>query len=134
MSLTNEELIRINYEHFVVGRNPLAGGKESGCFYRTPEGWRCAIGCAIPDSVYVPEMDVQEQYDTSIISLLDRDEPVFGPLRELFAGCNLDLLADLQLLHDRLADDRSNYKPEDYDLGLRRLTNKYGIAYPPQAK
>lgn len=34
---------------------PHAGG--NGCYYRGPNGSKCAVGCLIPDSVYRPEME-----------------------------------------------------------------------------
>lgn len=44
-----------------VARHLYTQGKpaldNSQCLYRGPDGTKCAVGCLIPDEVYVPQMD-----------------------------------------------------------------------------
>ena len=74
------------------------------CLYRGPNGNKCAIGALIPDDMYDPKMD---EYGGPIDCLRDR----FPQIRDLFKDVNIQMLDDLQELHDdyRSWDDNGTF-------------------------
>jgi hypothetical protein len=60
------------------------------CAYRGENGRTCAVGCLIPDEDYTPEME-----GVGVSRLQQHWPDLFQ-----FDGNQLDLLADLQNLHD----------------------------------
>lgn len=44
-------------EYFSRPGAELAGGSGQSCYYRHPNGSKCAVGCLIPDEQYDPEWD-----------------------------------------------------------------------------
>lgn len=64
----------------------------AGCFYRTPDGLSCAVGCLIPDNEYKPEMECGSVY------ALVRSFPRVPSIAAV--APNVDLLYSLQIVHD----------------------------------
>lgn len=60
------------------------------CAYRGANGFKCAVGASIPDSLYAPGIENQ-----TAGRLLQQAE-----FRELFQGVSQYLLEELQRLHD----------------------------------
>lgn len=73
------------------GQSRLAEGEF--CMYRGPNGNKCAIGALIPDYLYDPKMDKD---GGPIDCLVDK----FKQVGDLFENVNIQLLSDLQKLHD----------------------------------
>ena len=60
---------------------------EGHCYYRSPDGGMCAVGCLIPDELYSIEME------NSMAFVALKGIP-------LFANVDLEMLTDLQTIHD----------------------------------
>jgi hypothetical protein len=65
------------------------------CAYRAEDGKKCAVGCLIPDDLYLKEME-----DLPVRRLITD----FPNIASLFEGVDLDLLRKLQMLHDSPID------------------------------
>ncbi len=70
-----------------------ATGKQVACFYRGPEGTKCAVGCLISDEVYTEELEGFGSKNMYVQQALKQ------------SGVNLDddslaLLSQLQTVHD----------------------------------
>jgi hypothetical protein len=91
---------------------------HSCCRYRL-EDLKCAIGCLIPDSMYVPGMEGRR-----VSELLMN----FPDLNEHLADVNLSMLLDIQLIHDNLLV--SDWEPgfvhmaHDYNLEINHAETK----------
>jgi hypothetical protein len=81
------------------------------CLYRGPNGRKCGIGQAIPDELYVPEMD-------STFYALDKVPALIG-----FKG-ELELAAAIQQVHDGAES------PEGMRVALFNLAVSYGLTVP----
>jgi hypothetical protein len=66
------------------------------CAYRGDDGNKCAVGCFIPDSEYLEDMDTKEG---GVRPLLARH-----PQLERFMPLRLEALAALQAVHDSKYD------------------------------
>lgn len=89
------------------------------CLYRGPNGLMCAVGCLIPDEVYTA--DIEGEGVEGMLRIL-------SPHAELLAKHgltedNVDLLANLQRLHDKVPVERWSRKLEllalHYDLNYK---------------
>jgi len=101
-----------------VARHLLEQGERASdmgtCRYRDGNGRSCAVGCLIPDDEYTPG------FEGDIVSF---DEGVSVPLIVKYLksrGFNLELLGDLQDLHDGV-------NPEDWIDGLRRVAVRHRL-------
>lgn len=82
-----------------AARHLLNQGKKSvdlfdscRCLYRDECGRKCAIGCLIPDDLYHVTME-----NLNVVELSSE----FGSIKQLFEGLSINLLEDLQSIHDR---------------------------------
>jgi hypothetical protein len=93
----------------------------NGCMYRDPKGNKCAVGCLIPDEMYVPEMERKNVY---------RLTGAFPQVRDLFKGPRvLELLSQLQGIHDTGGNATEWYVPllfaaEEFNLHTKIFTDK----------
>lgn len=100
------------------------GGIATKCYYRTAGGLECAVGCRIPDDVYVPEMDKNDAngQGTSLNAIIMRFADVlpkelmaysamFNELQSVHDYCKLeaDGTFNLQLLSSNLAKVAETY-------------------------
>lgn len=87
---------RVKAHLLAQGRRSSDGGR---CFYRGPDGFKCAIGALIPDRCYRPEWDRNSEGTGRGINGL-RDE--FGAIGVFGEPSTADtkLLIELQDLHD----------------------------------
>ena len=87
---------RVATHLFTQGRRATLG-LAGGCRYRTPDGLKCAVGCMIPDALYLPEMDKNAKDSNLGLSAEELIEEFseMEPLRP-----HMDLLMDLQSVHD----------------------------------
>ena len=73
----------------------LARGSDGNCYYRSPLGRRCAVGCLIPDEIYEDSFETQ-----SFVSLWVHNKEI----RNLFPGDQssrlFNFLVEAQNLHD----------------------------------
>lgn len=79
------------------------------CLYRTPEGRKCVVGQLISDEDYIPQMEdntIDELFDITIFGATINFPPYF---RE-----HIQLLRDLQTLHDKHTESAHSPLHEDY--------------------
>ena len=97
---------------------------SGNCVYRTPDGNKCAVGCLIPNKDYSPKMDNIDS--TEISSVWHR----FKALKRLFKDDQLELLRDLQKVHD----DICNWSERGFvgNQLMRIIARKHGLQYTPK--
>lgn len=109
---------------------PASASAESGpgCYYRSPTGLKCAVGCRIPDEIYDPAMDEENGSNgTSVDSLILRFGNILPP--EIAAYENM--FAELQTAHDWHGSVRADGK-FDFDRlssDLKRIAYKNGLTF-----
>ncbi len=86
-----------------------------GCAYRSKQGLRCAVGVLITDEFYLKEFEG----DTVL------GGPVEAMLTKALPGVSLDLLADLQGIHDM-------HEVEDWEYHWSKLAEQFGLEMPPE--
>lgn len=86
---------------------------DSGCSYRTSNGFKCAVGCLIPDELYTDEME-----GVLVVNLIHAYKDV---LPEWFC-LNEVLLGRLQVVHDY----QHNWSSSDGFVGFSAL---YAVAH-----
>ncbi len=87
--MTNQEAFNRVVLH-LANQRAKAVGTDGYCRYRTSNGLRCAVGALIPDEEY--------RIDFEGLPVEEIDVPVFK-------GLDLQLLSELQLIHDEYATD-----------------------------
>ena len=116
--LTNQEVFDKVWDHFITKKNPQSIDINSGrCYYRGPQGERCAAGLFIPDEKYHVELEhasaCPEQFKSflngeisidSIDKLTCRVALILVEIVE-----DIQFLRRLQLLHD--------YAPREFFTG-----------------
>jgi hypothetical protein len=102
----------------------LEGEKSSSCLYRIEidgEMCKCAIGCAIPDDNYDPDMENQW-----VVDIVTWDDG----LKKLFEDVSIDYAYESQELHDQTArvDARAGRGiSHDFIDGLKDLAHRHGL-------
>lgn len=65
---TPQEAYETMRDYFSQPDAVLAYSDDQGqCMYRTPEGRKCAVGCLIPDELYVHTFDIPTCNDSSSV-------------------------------------------------------------------
>ncbi|MEK6860507.1 MAG: hypothetical protein AABY07_00920 [Nanoarchaeota archaeon] len=54
--MTTQQIFNKVWKYFIVDKNPL-GNEDGSCRLRTKSGYKCAIGCLIPNRDYRKGMD-----------------------------------------------------------------------------
>jgi hypothetical protein len=90
MVYTNKEIFNIVKER---AKNPAKSEDSKRCLYRGQNGLKCFVGELIPDEVYNPGFE-----SDSICMLWFKYE---HNLNTLFTTQQIDLLEELQRIHDR---------------------------------
>lgn len=99
--MTNQEALNRVVDWFIVQGNPPAADGRDGCCYRTPDHRRCAIGCLIPDEVYID--DIEGMSALAVISgnpSLPRWNDKTAPVRQSLAGLDPEFAEEMQSAHD----------------------------------
>lgn len=88
-------------------------GLRGACYYRSPEGLKCAIGCLIPDELYDPKFEGKR------VSILPIDI-----LRYIGVETDEDLLflRRLQKIHDE-------YSVELWKVKLKKFASYYDLQW-----
>jgi len=86
---------------------------DDDCAYRGKDGLKCAIGILIPDSLYEKSME-----SSSIKGVLD----CYPDVKDYIDpdGENIELLTDLQVIHD-------NGYPCEWEEKLTECANTFGL-------
>jgi hypothetical protein len=120
--LSNQQAFDNVWQHFIVDRNPRAvqGGM---CCYRTTDGRMCAVGCQLPDALYLPDMEA-----TAASTAVGENSAV----AEYFRHVTPTLLNALQHAHDA---PRPRAAEDEYAAMARKLRDvatEYGLTVPSE--
>jgi hypothetical protein len=115
--MTHQQALDQVWDHFIVGQAPPglepSRDGEFMCWYRTPNGCRCAVGVLIPDEQWNDKYEDLEVWELREV------------LSDLFGNLDTDFLELLQECHDLAAFDAN--EADDLTLFLPnlklRLTN-----------
>src|SRR4051812_34996113 len=110
--MTNQEAFDKVVRHLLT-QNKGSRNTET-CLYRGPDGLMCAVGCLIPDDQYTPALD-GDGIGAEVSEIIDSVPAL--------AGLDLDLLTDLQVVHD-------SSSVEDWRHELLKVANKHDLAMP----
>ena len=89
--MTRQEIFNKVADHLLTqGRVATSSTTLPTCAYRSTDGATCAVGCLIPDELYVPEME-----NKSVYTLL-----WYFPDLPDYLHTNSRLLKSLQTIHD----------------------------------
>lgn len=106
------------------GKASVANGS---CYYRSPDGCKCAVGLLMDDKVYDPKFELN-----SLANLL-LDNDFTDKLPEYFRT-HVGLLTDLQKAHDAVLGNVS-YSPTNqrlnWELEMKRIACIYSLHYLP---
>lgn len=97
-----------------------ATGTVGGCAYRGDNGTTCAVGCLIPDNMYLITMECQNIANDAVWAALC---PVIGA-NENVKREKYDLLEDLQSVHDYCA-------VSDWPNRLQKCANDFNLTFTP---
>lgn len=97
------------------------------CVYRSPEGLACAIGCLIDDTT-AKHWDDHYRGETGIRSIYSRLQRSIDPIPKWLNDKNLNLLTDLQNLHD-IEDTYTKCVPI-----FMKMAQKYRIKLLPELR
>lgn len=90
--MTNQEVYDKVKAHLLT-QNAKSISSNGMCKYRMQRSTKkCAIGCLIPDALYSKDIEGEGVYT------LAQDEEL--GLKDFFADVSIDLLVDLQCMHD----------------------------------
>ena len=122
--LNNQSAFDKVWDWFVVQGHGVSMDSQGTGMYRGPGDLRCAIGCLIPDELYMENMEY----------LGITDFRGFASIGELFAGIDLDLLRAMQNLHD--VQGRTTAPTEtahEILVGLTWIAKEYSLTIPEVA-
>ena len=111
---TAQEIFTQVWNHFVVNEAPRSMDSEGRCWYRGPEGQRCAVGVVLLDTEYVPEHESHSVGTVCAKGFWERLCP------------HTSLLRSLQRLHDSAMSDTELQA----DLRAFARGNVYGVVAP----
>ena len=126
MKITFQSIFNVAWQKFIVERQP-PGSSGNGCSYRTPEGNRCAVGWALPESVFH-----HRDYQASLTfnALVDMIPDLFAAE---IVGATSDRLQSFQhSLHDSMVDERHEWHVsfEEMESRYRMVAKKYHLTVP----
>lgn len=107
-------------EDFLIKQGEPA--QDGGCcFYKTPEGLKCGVGCLIPEELY------SEDYEYRSVNTEDLSPVVsyIASAYELPENTTLKVLYDIQKFHDKAALSPEGFSAEHLKEGFRTLRDKY---------
>lgn len=88
----------------------VPGTGLSSCMYRAPNGFRCAVGCLIPDDEYRP------WFEGAGVTKVVNDVPSL-------ASVSRNLLAAMQAVHD-------NHEVTAWEAQFSEVAEDYGLKLP----
>lgn len=81
-----------------TGNNGTRSFERHNCVYRADNGNKCAVGCFIPDEVYIPEMDIDQGSGTGA------DAIIHGFDLHHYMPLNNHGMGEMQIIHDNVDD------------------------------
>lgn len=122
-------LFGIRAQGYVPSKHP----DTETCMYRSPDGLKCGVGHAIPDDVYDPRLDIDDDgVGTAVLELLNRNRQYTARLRRLFSKLNPDLLVELQVAHD--GDLARSASAATWEASMQEIARDYGLHYTPASR
>ena len=123
--MTPQEIFNTVINHFYTQRKKSYSFDNNVCLYHGPNGLKCAIGCLIPDEIYIKEMDE----DSWIIQKFSHRFKILSYFTE---GNNTDLLDKLQNIHDEAStsDDRVTFLLKDLSKELNKVAKEFNLVLP----
>ena len=123
--MTPQKIFNTVINHLYTQKKKSFSFSNNVCQYKTSEGLKCAIGCLIPDEIYIKEMDE----DSWIIKKFSRR---FESLSYFTEGNNTDLLDRLQKIHDEAStsDDRVTFLLKDLAAELNKVAKEFNLVLP----
>lgn len=109
MTTMTKQVIFDKVTDHLLTQKAVSADQYGDCFYRGPNGLKCAIGALIPDSSYDKTMEgnVDRLCQPHKVEQYNLDPEIFN-LR------NVDFLSDLQSIHDTYLPEEWKYRLEDY--------------------
>ncbi len=101
------------------GRRSMFEDSPSVCAYRGAGGTKCAVGVLIPDELYNPEMEMR-----TIYGLVENPTKRQACSLPDWMEDNLELLANLQSVHDRASSWKSSYTMKS---GLKEIAEEFSL-------
>lgn len=96
--LTAQEIFDKVYKHFIIDKNPRSISTTGAtCYYRGPNGEKCAVGILIDDKDYNEYM---EGHSMENLLTIDAYDYIVWRIKPQFIN-HLDLLSFLQVAHDQ---------------------------------
>jgi hypothetical protein len=122
--MTRQEMFDRVWQHFVVDGRPLAraGDAAGNCYYRMPDGRRCALGVLISDEMYSPAFEGRPAR-----ALIEGSGPLAAILKDGLEGTpeqQSAFVQSLQYCHDEAGDT------DDIRTNLERLAVNHGLQIP----
>ena len=124
--MTNQEIFDKVLAHLEKQNGPafVDSDRTKGCAYKNAVGLKCAVGCLIPDELYVPEIEgaamgymLEFAEGTEARRALKKILDEIGILPEQY-----DLLSALQAMHD-------NKDPVYWEEVGAEVAEKYGLKH-----
>jgi hypothetical protein len=110
--------------HLAKQAQPAKKDDTDFCVYRSPEGLKCAVGCLIPDDLYLPAMDVDSPDDagagTGVEALIEH----YPTMERLLCDVDVKVLCAAQDTHD-------HWQPHDWQTEVEEIAETYGLTVPP---
>lgn len=112
--MNDQEAFTVAAEHLLRQSERSVAEDSGACMYRGKEGLKCAVGILIPDEFYREDMEGLAVNDLMV---------KFPSIRQLFRDVNLDLLDELQGIHD-------SHMPKYWRRALHKLASRRLLALP----
>lgn len=122
--MTPQEIFDSAMRHLIAQPRMAGTIKDAGyasCAYRMNNGDKCIVGAFIPDCDYRKEMDLYGDV-TNLVSELERRDEL--PPSMVWMMSSLDILTDLQNLHDNIANWQNR---DEMRVSLLSLARKYDL-------
>lgn len=116
---TRQEIFDIAYRGLASQGFEQSSSSDGKCFYRGPNGRKCAIGWLISEEDYSPEFEATGVgHETDVVTAA----PLMAAAR--IAQEDAEFVYDLQRCHDH------KYSPDEMERGLRTFASYYSLTIP----
>lgn len=119
MTLTRQEAFNTALAGLRQQGRPSGG--SGGCFYRSPDGCKCAIGWLIPDDKYSPDLEGCSAESADVIAAMGGDSQ------------ESHFYYDMQgSIHDHLTVKDGNFR-DNLELRAKDFAYRWRLVYPMPA-
>jgi len=109
--MNRQEIFDKISKHLLTQNLRSANGRR--CYYRSPEGLKCALGALIPDEKYDQKLEGQSAYSVEVLKAIGLGKTS----RE-----DKDFLRKLQEIHD-------HSEPDEWAWRLRMFAERYNLIF-----